>query len=314
MGKFLSLLIMFLGAPQALALDVSVLEEISWVSSHPILVDDLFAEKTLPKGFSEVIKDKRWADVHPKNEGMTWSRQEVSQKLRPFVMNYNRQVSIEKDKIRLRIPLKIKLLPPHPNLSKNNLKKYVEERLQMQCPECQFDMQFEWAEFPTDLSTKKWSISNEKESWKGKVDLSLIYGDQKYNLPIKIRWKQKIYTAKKNILVGQKLRAEDLILKTQDVTFSNVHFITNSKNATGQLAVKNIRIGQPLHSLLLKKPNLIEYGSLVRASVSGDSFSLSLPAKAKGAGAAGEVISVEILSSKKKVTARIVSSRVVEVL
>ena len=58
---------------------------------------------------------------------------------------------------------------------------------------------------------------------------------------------------------------------------------------------------------------VIHFGGLVTASVSNDSFSVSVPAKAKGSGSVGDIIPVELLNSKKKVMARVVSAKIVEV-
>ena len=312
MRSFLSVVILF-WMGRAVALDVSLKSEVVASEASEMLLTELFSPGVLPVHFYEKIRNQTLPLDFSRKNSLRLSRQKISKNLRQAVLDYNESREYKDNKIRLKIPNWVKVYAPVHSMSVAAIKQRILKAIKPMCSKCEFEVTLNVPKIPKQDLGKSWRLLNPKKRWKGTVSLFLEGENFEYPLSVKIRWFQKILTAKKNILVGQKITSANLSQKNHDVTFLVANFMTRRADAMGMKAVKNIRRGQPMEPSALGRPDVVQFGSILSASISNKNFSVHVPATAKSSGAVGDIIPVELTTNKKRVMARVINHQKVEV-
>jgi flagella basal body P-ring formation protein FlgA len=135
----------------------------------------------------------------------------------------------------------------------------------------------------------------------------------------KSQWVRIRATARGRVPVLTKdKRYGELISKSDlDYEYRDFHridgFILDPVKITGSVAKRNLRAGDLVYDRDIEQPLLVERGEVVTLVARSKTVRISTLAKARDAGAKGDLIEVENLSSRQLVTATVVGSKTVEV-
>lgn len=112
---------------------------------------------------------------------------------------------------------------------------------------------------------------------------------------------------------GEVLMASDLALARRDLSQVQGRFIKSMDEALG-LRVKNaIRANSPVRGDYLERVPIVKSGQMVTILVENEVVRITASGRAKGAGALGDTIMVQNLSSQKDLAARVVDATTVRV-
>jgi flagella basal body P-ring formation protein FlgA len=119
--------------------------------------------------------------------------------------------------------------------------------------------------------------------------------------------------AAKRLENGQSVQPDDLTMAKVSVSRLQKGALTTIEQAQGMSCRRHIQVGQPVLEGDLVRANIVERGSMVTIIAESGPMKVTAPGEAKRSGALGDNISVLNLSSKKLVTAQVVSSDTVQV-
>jgi len=295
----------------ASASDLHVRSEFYGIHDFHINGLELFEASEVPEGLLKPLESQLLKTEIPTDGKATLSRKEISGWLRDTIVDYNRKTLAESgEKLRLYIPETVEIFSRTGQVSKENLRRRISKKALKHCPGCEFEITF-FETLPKLKDFEPWGISAPGDRWKGEVSLTLKNQNEEKVTPVRIRWFDSVVTARYQIPSGRKLTKESLQLQRQEVTFAKTPPLTKIDDILGMTTIQTFRKGQILFGSALKKPQVVRYGQIVTVALKDKQFSLSTSAKAKGAGAAGELIPVEILKTKKRVMAEVVDSKLV---
>lgn len=112
---------------------------------------------------------------------------------------------------------------------------------------------------------------------------------------------------------GSRLGVDDVELMREDITRLGSGYFTTLEQVVGMEARHGVRAGMVLNRNLLKAPIVIRRGDKVSITASTGSVRVQMEGKALEAGAVGELIEVENLSSKQRLEAEVIGPGVVQV-
>jgi flagellar basal body P-ring formation protein FlgA len=158
------------------------------------------------------------------------------------------------------------------------------------------------------------------ERWEGygNTSLALIVrvNDQvKRNLtvPVEVEALAEMVVVARSLERGEVIGASDLALVRRDLAHVQGRFLKSPEEAIG-LRVKNaVRANSPLRGDYLERVPIIKSGQIVTIVVENDVVKITASGRAKGAGALGDIIMVQNLSSQKDIAARVVDAMTVRV-
>jgi flagella basal body P-ring formation protein FlgA len=110
------------------------------------------------------------------------------------------------------------------------------------------------------------------------------------------------------------LTAEDLIVKTVNVSTVSGGIVTDLSVAVGKQTRTTLRAGACLRSGMLTAPPLVQKGDRVKIMAGSGKLSVSTMGIAKGSGGKGDQIQVENIVSNKTVVGRVTGVATVEVM
>jgi flagellar basal body P-ring formation protein FlgA len=105
----------------------------------------------------------------------------------------------------------------------------------------------------------------------------------------------------------------DVALQKRDISGVPGRVCRRLDEALGKRVRMAVRGNSPLRSDLLEMPPLIKSGQLVTIIAENDAFRVTATGKAKGSGAAGDVVLVQNLNTHKDLSAMVVDSNTVRV-
>jgi len=113
---------------------------------------------------------------------------------------------------------------------------------------------------------------------------------------------------------GSVITAGDLALRKQDVAFVQGRYLGRIEDAAGKKARVTFRANAPLRSDQLEKVPLVKPGQLVTIVAENEHIRITVTGKAKSAGAEGDTITVQNLSSFKEFPARVLDAGTVQIV
>lgn len=195
-------------------------------------------------------------------------------------------------------------------LIEESLQKYVQEQVSKECETCKVKIFFrDKLEETLASDLKIESVKNiQVANLKGETTIYFETEDKNYQISADLRWYDNVVIADSNVSHGTILSDRDLKLVEKDITFNTVHYLQDVNNANGMVVRRSFQRGHIIDENFLKRPNVVKYGQPLKLILDNGQLSMSVSAKARGAGAVGDVIPVLIGRTNKKVMAQIVDS------
>ena len=101
-------------------------------------------------------------------------------------------------------------------------------------------------------------------------------------------------TAKRPLLAGQVLQADDLAIVIGDISRQPAGICRTAETAIGKVLRNTVAAGQAIHAQQLTSPILVRAGETVRVISIGEGFAVSAEGKALGNGAAGQAVQIRM--------------------
>jgi len=147
----------------------------------------------------------------------------------------------------------------------------------------------------------------------GTVEVSCPGGWRLY-VPMRLRRQAQVLVLTRAIAAGQRISADMLVRESRDTTRLIGAPLSDPDQATGQLARRALPAGSVLVASHLRAPDLIDRGDPVILVSRQHGIEVRMAARALTAAAAGERISAENLSSKRRVQGVVMDDGEVRVL
>jgi flagella basal body P-ring formation protein FlgA len=112
---------------------------------------------------------------------------------------------------------------------------------------------------------------------------------------------------------GTVVSAADIAVQKRDVATAGGKYTSDTSMVVGKRLRTSIRANSVIRTDLLEKVPLIKSGQMVTIIAENEVMKITVAGRAKGSGAAGDVIMVENLSSLKDIPATVVNSSTVRV-
>jgi len=158
------------------------------------------------------------------------------------------------------------------------------------------------------------------ERWEGygsaSVALIVRVDDQvkkNLNVPVEVEALAEMVVATRTLERGEVLRPSDLALARRDLSRVQGRFVKDIDQAVGLRVKSALRANSPVRGYYLERVPLILSGQIVTIVVENEAVKITASGRAKGAGALGDLITVQNLSSQKDVAGRVVDSGTVRV-
>ncbi|WP_231861990.1 flagellar basal body P-ring formation chaperone FlgA [Legionella hackeliae] len=124
-------------------------------------------------------------------------------------------------------------------------------------------------------------------------------------VPIKITVQKPVLVAKHPLNKGSLINEEDLEIQEIDISQLKQGYFDKTETVVNQACKTNIAQGSVITPQLLQAESLVHKGEQVAIQAITDNFSVSMEGIAMNEGAAGDVIRVKNLSSKKIIEAQV---------
>jgi len=156
------------------------------------------------------------------------------------------------------------------------------------------------------------------EGW-GSANLAVIarLGDRVIrNIPVRVEVEAlaDMVVTVRQIDHGSILAPGDLAIRKQDISQAQGRFFTKIGDAVGKKARSTLRPNSPVKADQLEKVPLIKSGQIVTIVAENERMRITVTGKAKNAGAEGDTITVQNLTSLKEIPARVLDANMVAVV
>ncbi len=158
------------------------------------------------------------------------------------------------------------------------------------------------------------------ERWEGygKASVALIIrvDDQvkrNVTVPVEVEALAEMVVAARTLERGEVLIPSDLAVARRDLATVQGRFLKVMDHAVGLRVKSALRANSPLRPDYLERVPVVKSGQLVTIVAENEVLRLTASGKAKGAGAVGDTITVQNLSSHKEIAARVVDAATVRV-
>lgn len=135
------------------------------------------------------------------------------------------------------------------------------------------------------------------------------------NIPVRIEVEALVdmVVALHQVEHGQLVSAADVVLQKREITQGSHLAARSTDEVIGKKARTTLRGNQPVRVDQVEKVPLIKSGQMVTIVAENEVLKVSVSGKARSAGAEGDTIRVQNLSSLKEISARVISATTVQV-
>lgn len=170
---------------------------------------------------------------------------------------------------------------------------------------------------PSGNVTYEFIASRQWEGW-GRSLLGLVVrvDDQvvkNLSIPVEVEALAEMVVSLRPLERGDVIGAGDVALQKRDLATAPGKVCRELEQVVGKKVRVAVRGNAPVRGDYLEKVPLVKYGQLVTIIAENGSLRVTAAGKTKGAGAEGDTVIVQNLSSKKDVHARVVDSGTVAV-
>lgn len=117
-------------------------------------------------------------------------------------------------------------------------------------------------------------------------------------VPVQVKISGNYLIAARQVTAGQALVAEDIVIRSGDLSSFPANIVTDQAQALGKTAKNRIAAGQPLRSDFLIAPWAVQQGQSVKLVSKGSGFSVSSEGKALNNASDGQVAQVRTSSGQ----------------
>ncbi len=136
----------------------------------------------------------------------------------------------------------------------------------------------------------------------------------KIYVPVRIALMEPVVVARRALVRGQALDADDLMLSEVDVSGVHKAYFTRVEDVVGMRAKRSVGSGKLLHAGLLDRAKWVKRGNQVEIIAHGEGLQVRMMGKALGDGSRGDRIKVKNLNSGRIITGTVAAAGVVHVL
>lgn len=170
---------------------------------------------------------------------------------------------------------------------------------------------------PPGKVTYEFITSRQWEGW-GRTLLGLVIrvDDQvvrNVSVPVEVEALAEMVVALRPLERGDVIGEGDVALRKRDLASAPGRICRDMDQVVGKKVRVAIRGNTPVRSDYLQKVPLVKYGQMVTIIAENGLLQVTAAGKTKGAGAEGDLVTVQNLASKKDVQARVVDSGTVAV-
>lgn len=133
-------------------------------------------------------------------------------------------------------------------------------------------------------------------------------------VPIKISILKTVYIAKRPLLKGTRVSANDIYQAELDVQKLKQGYFVDSHELIGQICKQNIATDTPLNPYNIELAKLVHKGEQVTINATNNNLTISMDGIALDDGALGEPVKVKNSSSKKVIEAQVSGVKAVKVI
>jgi len=186
----------------------------------------------------------------------------------------------------------------------------VKEAVKKECGTCRVEVRILNKKIIDDILVPDRVIA---DHWKGQTNLVLELGDKTRIVTADIRWMDDVVIAKDNLKIGNIVAASDVEVVERDVTYMQIPYARKLEQVLGFVGKKMFRRGHVIDESFLKKPLVVRYGQPIKLQMVQGNLTLTMDARAKGAGAIGDDIPIFLPETRKNMNATIVDHGLVRV-
>ncbi len=192
----------------------------------------------------------------------------------------------------------------------HHILKVVTERVKQECADCRVELEILNKNILEDISIPDQIIA---DHWRGQTNLLLKLGEDSRLVTTKIRWKDNVVIAGKNIRQGDVFATNDLRVVEKDVTFLQTPYLGSIDKAIGMTGRRLFKRGEIIDESLIRRPIIVKFGQPLEVILKNGDLEVQMLGKARGAGAIGDRIPVFIDRTRTKVFGKVISKGQVRV-
>lgn len=158
------------------------------------------------------------------------------------------------------------------------------------------------------------------ERWEGYGNVSLalvvrVDEQVRRNLPVPVEVEAltDMLVSTRTLERGEVIGQSDLAIAKRDLAHVQGRFLKNAEEAVGLRVKSAIRANSPMRGDYLERVPVVKSGQIVTIVAENDVVKITATGRAKGAGAVGEMITVQNVASQKDLSARVVDAMTVKV-
>ena len=136
----------------------------------------------------------------------------------------------------------------------------------------------------------------------------------KIYVPVRIALMEPVVVARRALVRGQALAADDLMLSEVDVSGVHKAYFTRIEDVAGMRTKRSVGSGKLLHAGLLDRAKWVKRGTRVEIIARGEGLQVRMMGKALADGSRGDRIRVKNLNSGRIITGTVAAAGVVHVL
>lgn len=163
-------------------------------------------------------------------------------------------------------------------------------------------------------------VSGGEAPWDGDQQFTLLVrtpqGETTVDIHATVRLPDMIVAAKGPLAKGRVVQESDLIWQALPPTsnISSDECFSDFESLVGKQLRRSVSTKQPIRRSEVSEPSVVQAGETVTIAVIAGSVLVESPGRAVESGAIDDVIQVEVLPQRKRVTARVTAERRVEVI
>lgn len=285
-------------------------------SKTEITLSDLVVAKGLSRTALERFKSVRLADAPKAGESRVFSEDILQAALAPELKAVESETG---ERFELKLPSRVSVTKKKFRLGKSEIEKELLNQFRTQCGDCEFEISNLSVPLISDKMTEstQWVIRSRPEIPKGSFSLpiEITAGSQ----PTRSYWvtgvvavRRPVPVAAREISMGERIQADDLVTQMKDVTYTNDVPVSPSELSSG-VASRQIAAGQIVFRSAVRKELAIKNGDVVKVSAGSEEWQISMDGIAQTSGYIGDSIRVKIPRTQKLISGLLKEKGVVEV-
>ena len=311
----LAIIASFARAKEDALIQIKPVVEVDGTSAE-IMLGDLIISRGVSDGVLATVRRIRLADTPKMGESRSFTALGLEEVFRPHLREIEESTG---EKILLRVPARVTVTRKAFRLRREDIEAEMKQQLKAVCADCKFEI--------TDLrlplvapavsAASSWTLRMRPEMPKGSFSIPLEVRNEDgskrtYWVSGAILVTRVVPVATRTLQFGEKLRAEDYLMETKDVTFATDAAAT-IQDIEASVTSRQVAAGQIIWRGGLKREMAVKHGESVKVMAGGDTWQIVIDGIAQGSGYIGDTVKVKIPRTQKLVSGLLKEKGVVEV-